>query len=194
MKQPFDLIDARDSVLVLIDVQEYFLRKLDAGTASRVVGRIRWLVQVAGWFQIPIIATAENLERNGPTVQDIRSAMGPGAPDIDKMTFGLAAQTTVIAAIRATGRKTAVLVGLETDVCVQQSALGLAELGYFVVAVIDAVASPGADHQIGLDRMQCAGITMASCKSLFYEWARDVGTASRMARERNIEVPDGLLL
>ncbi len=93
--------------------------------------------------------------------------MGPGAPDIDKMTFGLAAQTTVIAAIRATGRKTAVLVGLETDVCVQQSALGLAELGYFVVAVIDAVASPGADHQIGLDRMQCAGITMASCKSLF---------------------------
>ncbi len=67
MKQPFDLIDARDSVLVLIDVQEYFLRKLDAGTASRVVGRIRWLVQVAGWFQIPIIATAENLERNGPT-------------------------------------------------------------------------------------------------------------------------------
>ena len=62
-----------------------------------------------------------------------------------KPTFGLTGTPEIVERIERTGRRTAVLVGFETDVCVAQSAVGLKELGMRVVAVEDAVFSPGGD-------------------------------------------------
>jgi nicotinamidase-related amidase len=192
--QPFALLDVQDSLLIVIDVQDFFLRKLDDSVANRVVGRIRWLVQVAGSFKIPIIVTAENVENNGPTTAQIRDVLPRDAADLNKVSFGLAAQPEILQKVQATGKKTAILVGLETDVCVQHSAFGLAERGYTVVVVVDATASPETGHQIGLERMRSAGIAMVSCKSLFYEWARDLATTDRIVREYGLGPPEGLKL
>jgi nicotinamidase-related amidase len=162
--QPFALLDVQDSSLIVIDVQDFFLRKLDDSIANRVVKRIRWLVQVAGSFKIPIIVTAEDIESNGPTTAPIRDVLPRDAADLNKVIFGLAGQPNILQKVQATGRKTAILVGLETDVCVQHSAFGLAELGYTVAVVVDATASPENGHQIGIERMRSAGIALVSCK------------------------------
>ena len=91
------------------------------------------------------------------------------------MVFGLAGQPDILAAVRATGRKTAILAGLETDVCVAQSAIGLLQAGYRVAVVADAVGSPGAaSHAAGLERIRLAGCILASVKGLFYEWVRTI--------------------
>jgi nicotinamidase-related amidase len=190
----FALTDARDSVLIVIDVQDYFLAKLESQIATRVAQRIRWLVQVARWFRIPIIVTAEDPANHGPTTGAIRDVLPKETLDLNKSVFGLAGQPEILAAVQSTGRKTLVLVGLETDVCVQHSALGLVELGYRVATVVDATASPDIGHEIGLGRMRAAGIMLVSSKSLFYEWLRDLDATHRFARESGIEPPADLYL
>ena len=65
-----------------------------------------------------------------------------------------------MAAINTTGRKTAILVGLETDVCVAHSARGLLQEGYQVAVVADATGAPGKAHEYDLDRMKQAGVVV----------------------------------
>jgi nicotinamidase-related amidase len=83
-----------------------------------------------------------------------------------------------LAALRATGRGTAVLVGFETDVCVAQSAIGLVELGLRAVVPEDAVYTNSAvEHERGLARMTGAGVERNHCKGLTFEWLHTVDRA-----------------
>ena len=80
------------------------------------------------------------------------------------------------------------MVGLETDVCVAQSALGLLQEGFDVVAVADACGSPGTAHEFGLERMRGAGVMVTSAKTVYYEWVRTVeGSREQRARWPGIE-------
>ena len=94
-------------------------------------------------------------------------------------------------AIRATERVTAVLVGLETDVCVAQTALGLLDEGMRVVVVSDSVASPGESYDQGLQRMCDSGAVMVGTKGLAYEWVRSV---DRVALLPDRAAPSGIVL
>ena len=168
------LIDVNDCLLIVIDVQEAFLRKLPEQESELLVNRIGWLVQVAGRLGVPMIGTAEEMSKHGGLVVPVAEKLPQEVRVYNKMVFGLADQPDILVAVEGSGRKTAVLVGLETDVCVAHSALGLLQHGYNVVAVTDATASPDNGHAIGLARMKQAGVLLMTCKSLFYEWLRTV--------------------
>ena len=103
-------------------------------------------------------------------------------------------QTDTREAADSCGRDHFVLVGLETDVCVAQSALGLRAAGYRVTVVEDACGSPPPNHETGVQRMRDAGITVTSTKGLFYEWIRDLETMHRVKSELNVPVPTGITL
>jgi len=148
VQKKHELIDAEDSVLVVIDVQDKFLTRLDQTDAERVVAYCAWLMKVANWLSIPIVVTAEEISVMGNTTGTLLDCAGEDAVEYDKMVFGLAGQPDILAAMDKTGRRTAVLVGLETDVCVAQSALGLLEHGYKVAVVADACSSPQAATNI----------------------------------------------
>ena len=116
-------------------------------------------------------------------VKGLVSVLPAGTHVHDKVWFGLASQPDILEAVQATGRSTAVLVGLETDVCVMQSALGLHALGYRVAVVADATDSPGTGHDLGIDRMRRAGVIITGTKGLFYEWLRTIEDVNRFHRE-----------
>ena len=189
------LVRADDSVLVVVDVQREFLAKLPPGDAERVVEHIRWLAGVAGLIGVPVLVTEEEPERNGPTAARIVARLPASARRRVKPVFGLAACPEIVADLRATGRHTAVLVGLETDVCVAHSALGLLELGYAAAVVADATGSPGTAHQFGLERMRDAGVAVLGTKNLYYEWVPTVERANELEeRVRALGVPEGVIL
>ena len=192
MSRNFALLDASDSILIVIDVQDTFLNKLERPVARRVVERIAWLVQVAEWLHIPVVLTAEDIPLCGLTTAPIRKALPAHVVDQDKVIFGLTDQENIFQSVVSINRKTAVLVGLETDVCVLHSAMGLASRGYNVAVVIDATAAPDIGYDIGIGRMREAGITLVSSKSLFYEWVRDLDTCKRFVHESGIETPADL--
>ena len=188
------LLDRDDCVLVVIDAQAGFLDKVDADTAADVVDRIRWLVLVARKLGIPVVVTEEEPDHNGPTAEPISAVLPPGTVRHVKRTFGLAGDREILADVASTGRHTAVLVGLETDVCVAQSALGLQEHGFGVIVASDAVASPGVSHDQGLGRLRTEGVSLLGVKSVAYDWLRSVELANQVFGDPELAAPRGIVL
>ena len=168
------LIDDGDSVLVVVDTQPGFLSKLEPSRAEVLEDRIAWLVRLALALVVPLVMTVEEPDRNGGLAASIDALVPADVTRHTKPAFGLAACPPIVADIERSGRGTAVLCGLETDVCVAQSALGLDDRGMRVVVVVDAVDAPGDAHEHGLTRMRDAGIELIGLKGLAYEWLRTV--------------------
>jgi nicotinamidase-related amidase len=188
------LFDRDRSCLVVIDVQQYFLDKLPADQRLPLVARIAWLMRVAKVLGIPIIATAEDIANNGSLVAEVSAELPAGTTVHDKMVFGLTGQLSILDDVRSTGRGEFVLVGLETDVCVAQSAIGLIDLGYRVAVVNDATASPSPHHDDGIDRIRAAGTVVTSVKGIYYEWLRDLATMQRVRNQLEGDSPSGMTL
>jgi nicotinamidase-related amidase len=189
------LIDRDDSILIVIDAQPAFLDKLPASERGALVARLRWLIGVAIWLAIPLVVTAEDHPHLGGVAPELAQVLPSDIRIFDKMIFGLADDPAILGALAHTKRKTAVLTGLETDVCVAQSALGLLEHDYRVVAVADATGAPEPAHAAGLSRMQEAGVVILHVKNLFYEWLRTVEQVRRFRTEcADLAVPEGLRL
>ena len=187
------LIDVTQSMLLVIDAQQDFYgagrADVDRAGLSAVFRRAAWVAAVASRLGVPVVVTEEDAAVNGPTAEVIREVLRKDAPVLPKWTFGAPGNADILAAIEATGATTAVLIGLETDVCVAHSALGLQELGKRVAAVHDALFSPGAAHANGLGRMQRAGVELVSAKELAYDWLRTV-TAVRDFFRANPDLAD----
>ena len=170
------LVARDDSVLVVVDAQPGFFAPGEE--AVKVVDRIAWMAGLAALLDVPAVVVEEGPERNGCTDPRIVAQLPPGAPVIEKPTFGLAAHEAAVDAIRATARGTAVLVGFETDVCVAQSAIGLLQFGFRAVVLEDATYTNSAqEHERGLARMSGTGVERNHCKGLTFEWLHTVDRA-----------------
>ena len=191
-----ELIDVDDSVLLIIDAQDRFLEKYSETDQEVLLNRIGWVVDVAVRLQVPVVAMAEDISQMGSVNQSIAEKFPPDTPVFNKMVFGLAAESEIMAAVKNAGRHTAILVGFETDVCVAHSALGLMQQSYKVAVVSDATASPGSAHEIGLERMRRAGVVISSVKSLFYEWVRTVARCDTFMQKykKEIGLPQGIVM
>ncbi len=188
------LIDAGDCLLAVVDCQPGFLERVQGPAAEGLVERIAFLATSARFCGIPVIATVESPEDWGGLHPGLAAAVGE-APVLRKEVFGLADDPLVGPAVEAAGRGTVVLTGLETDVCVAQSALGLLDRGRSVIVVEDAVASPGNAHQAGLDRMRRAGAIVVVAKQLHYEWMRTVARSRAFtAAHPDLADPPGVTL
>src|SRR5512134_2369188 len=75
------------SALLVIDVQQSFIDKLPYDVRGPLVQRIAWLMRVARLLEIPIVATAEDVDRSGPLVPELASELPPGSTIHNKMIF-----------------------------------------------------------------------------------------------------------
>jgi len=188
------LVQREDSVLVVVDAQPGFLAKetftdADTAAARSALARMAWLVAVAARLELPVVVTEEEPERQGATADEVAAVLPDGAPVFRKPTFGLASTPAILAAVSETGRRTAVLVGCETDVCVAQSAIGLYERGFSCVVVEDATFSPGEMHARGLERLASAGVLRNHAKGVTYEWLRSVDDAHAFLSPPGLPAP-----
>jgi len=192
------LLDRSDSLLIVIDAQPGFYASAavqDSAAASRARDVAAWLAGVAIALEVPILVTEEDPARNGSTDPAILRRLPPGTQAMVKPVFGLADNPKILVAVEATGRRTAVLVGCETDVCVGQSAIGLLDRGYRVLVVSDATFSPGAMHDLGLRRIREQGGEVGHAKGVYYEWLRTLDAAVRFEAEHpDLASPPGFSL
>jgi nicotinamidase-related amidase len=190
------LLNVDDCVLCVVDAQPGFADKLgERDGREPFVQRVVWVTALATALRVPVVVTEEEPARNGPTLPEVVERLPDRTPRHAKPTFGLADVPEIMGALESTGRRTPVLVGMETDVCVAQSALGLLDRGYRVATVRDAVLAAGDAHRDGIERMRAAGVTLVGAKGLFYEWVRTVEAAERVGDAlSSVPVPDGLVL
>jgi nicotinamidase-related amidase len=169
-------IHVDDCTLVVIDAQSGFYgpgrTDVDRAQLASALDRVGWVVGVASALRVPIIVTEEDAATNGPTADAVATRLPSGLAPFDKAVFGADDNPEIDAAVRGFGRGTVVLVGMETDVCVAQSALGWSAAGLRAVVVRDAVFSAGEAHTFGLSRLAESRIELVSAKELYYEWLR----------------------
>lgn len=191
------LIDRADSVVIVVDAQPGFSGVSDEASAAAASAReiAGWLVAVAAALDVPIIVTEEDADRNGPTDDVIARRLPVSAPVFVKPVFGLADVPEIMAAVEATARRTAVLVGAETDVCVAQSTVGLVDRGFRVVVVADATFSPADMHEHGLRHIRDAGGELRHAKGVYYDWVRTLAVARAFEADHpDLAAPPGFAL
>jgi nicotinamidase-related amidase len=169
-----ELLDRNRSALVLIDFQE----RLFPGVYehSRVMARIDLLLSAANLMQVPVLITEQYPRGLGSTVEEIRKAL-PQVQPLEKMDFSCAAAPGFKERLSSFHRDQVVLTGIETHICVAQTALDLATQGENIFVVADATSSRRPlDAQIALQRMEQSGLTIMTAESVVFEWLRRAGT------------------
>ncbi|MBA4370140.1 MAG: hypothetical protein C0418_00990 [Coriobacteriaceae bacterium] len=175
------LVERDRFALVVIDVQERLATAMPR--RAEVVSNAIALAKVAALVGAPIIVTRQYPKGLGGTVSDLEEAIVPLAAHgahvqgIDKTAFCCAAEPEFVRALKATGRDQAVICGMETHICIAQTALALAAGGHAVQVVADACCSiHDADHAIALERMRARGVDVTVAQSVMYEAVGAAGT------------------
>lgn len=173
MRHP-NLADRSDSYLVVVDLQEPFLRAMfDRET---VVANSRKLIEVAKILGLPMLVTLQNPERMGDTVDEIKEAL-PAHEPIAKMTFSCCGDESFNNRLKELGKRTVILCGIETHICVSQTAHDLLADGYKVHVPKDAVCSRREhDWKAGLDKMRQSGVIVGCTEAVIYELMGCAGT------------------
>jgi len=166
------LLSRSDAVLVVVDVQE----RINAVMADQGhLSRIAVLVEACTRLGVPVVATEQYPKGLGPTVTELAQRL-PGPPLV-KDTFSCAREPTIRAALEATGRRQAIVVGIEAHVCVLQTAIDLAAAGFQVHVPHDAVSSRRAvDKEWALERMAAVGVAVTTTESALFELLERCGT------------------
>ncbi len=169
------LLDANDSLLVLVDLQGSLMDKVIE--TERVVAVTKKLVSVARELGVPIIVTEHYPEGLQPTVPEVVEHLGADYEPLLKRIFSCWGADNFRRAVEESGRRTLVLVGIETHICVQQTALECVEAGYHVFVLADGVgARSRLDHDVALERMRAAGVQLVTWEMVTYEWMRRADT------------------
>lgn len=164
------MLNAEKSCLIVIDVQEKLSSVMYQ--AERMIANSAVLLQIARTLSIPIFWCQQNPKALGPTVAPLREHLADIEP-IDKMSFSCGGAAAFSEKIERLNIETAILCGIETHVCVFQTAMELLQKGLYVQVIADAVASRTDENkQIGLSRMAAAGAVISSTEMLLFELLR----------------------
>ncbi len=168
-------LEAEQCALIVIDMQEKLLPPI--WEKERLVRNVQLLIRLAGILKIPALVTTQYAKGLGNTVPDLASIL-PDTPPIDKLMFSCFGSDVFCSLLkRLPGQRTTVLLcGMETHICVMQTALGALREGYLVHVAADAVSSrTELNWRVGLDRMRAAGAIPSSTEMMIYELLRSSG-------------------
>ena len=166
MRHP-NLLRRDDSVLVVVDVQAALLPAI-AGQEG-LLANVHLLVETAKILGIPTLITTQYAARLGESVV-------PGS-SFDKLSFSCAGADGFCEALAETGRRQVLLCGVETHICVSQTAHDLLARGFQVNVAPDAVSSRTVEkHKLGMERMRDAGVLPVAAEAAVYEWLERAGT------------------
>jgi nicotinamidase-related amidase len=169
-----ELLDRNRSALVLIDVQERLFPHVHEH--DRMLARVDLLLTAAGLLGIPVLLTEQYPRGLGGTIEEIRKAI-PKLQPLEKMDFSCARAEGFPERLASFQKDQIILAGIETHICVAQTALDLSSRSERVFVVADATASRRPlDARIALQRLDRSGIVIVTAEAVVFEWLRRAGT------------------
>ena len=171
-------LNADQCALVVIDIQEKLLPPIFQ--REQLVRNSQLLIRAAGILKIPTLVSTQYAKGLGATVPEIASLL-PGTDAVDKTLFSCFGSDAFCSLLkRLPGqRNTLLLCGMESHICVMQTALAALREGYLVHVASDAVSSRLEwNWKIGLDRMRAAGAIISSTEMMIYELMRSSSSAA----------------
>lgn len=159
-----------NALLVFIDVQGKLSELVDGSEV--LFGNLRRLLQGMNALDVPVIFTEQIPEKIGPTREEFQEFITE--PPITKSSFGCCGEPAFFQTLEKTGRKQVILCGIETHICVYQTALQLLEAGYEVSVITDAVSSRDpANKVLALRRLENEDVKLTGTEMLLFELLSD---------------------
>ena len=168
------LLDPNDTVVLLLDHQTGLFNTVKDVPLIELRANTVGLAKVAELAKVPIIYTAsEPNGTNGPIMEELAAAMPNAKYVARKGEVSAWDNADFVRAVEATGRKTLVMAGVWTSVCVAFPALQAKAEGYKVYAVMDASGDPSVmASQVSLARMTQGGVIPVTTNVMVCEFQR----------------------
>lgn len=161
------MLEIHTCCLVVVDVQGKLAQLMTDKDA--LFKNIQILIQAAKLLEIPILWCQQAPEALGPTVPEIAELL-TGIEPIDKASFSCCGEEKFSAELNSLAKEQVLLCGIETHVCIYQTAMDLMEGGLEVTIVADAVSSrTGQNRQIALARLAAEGAQVRSTEMTLFE-------------------------
>jgi nicotinamidase-related amidase len=160
-------LDAANTILLLIDFQERLFPVMH--DKEKLLKNVIKLVKGARVLEIPIILTEQYPKGLGPTIPEIKELI-PDVKPVEKVCFSCTDEAAFSQALKASKRQQVLIAGIESHICVYQTAMALAREGYEVQVVSDCVASRDPENKMtALTRFQLASIPPTTTEMALFE-------------------------
>jgi nicotinamidase-related amidase len=171
-------LDPRASLLLVVDVQDRLAAAMPQAAMDRLVASTLLLLEGARQLGVPVVASEQYPKGLGPTVGALAEKLrGIGVEPVDKVTFDALSEPRIAAAVAERAPRTVVVAGMETHICVFQTARELARRGHLVHVVADAVASRREENRtLGLNLCERAGALVTPAETVVFDWLGRAGT------------------
>ncbi|MEO5702890.1 MAG: hydrolase [Gammaproteobacteria bacterium] len=167
------LCEADSSLLVLVDIQARLIAAMPEQASSVMLGNTTKLLDAATLLAIPVLVSEQYPQGLGRTVASITQGLPAVAQSFEKSAFSCYGSAEFMRAVNSHGRRQIIVAGLETHICVLQTALELHASGLQVFVIGDACcARNSANGQSALTRLGHAGVIVSNTESVLFEWLR----------------------
>jgi len=163
------------SAVVVVDVQERLAAAMPTARVADVVRATKVLVESARLLGVPVFATVQYPKGLGPMIEPVQEALAAASVTaIEKSHFSAADAPAFAEALRRTGARDVVVLGMETHVCVYQTVRDLCATGYTAHVPADGVCSRRDDvREVGLGLAARSGAIVTTSETVVLDWLRD---------------------
>ncbi|CAA7620798.1 Amidase related to nicotinamidase [Candidatus Terasakiella magnetica] len=168
------MMEAERSSLLIVDVQDGLAPVMAA--PRQVYRGCSLLMRAANRLDLPVVVSEQYPKGLGRTVGELL-ALAPEGAVMEKLHFSCAADTAILTRFQSLGRTQVVIAGIESHVCVLQSALGFKQEGFDVAVVADACSSrTEANYHAAMARLAANGVEVMTVEMVLFEWLHRAGS------------------
>ena len=165
------ILNRKDSVVLMIDIQERLLKA--AYNSDLIEKNSVILTKAANVLEIPILVTEQYPQGLGDTILPIKETLDDDTKYYEKVSFSALENLELKESLENLNKKQVVIFGIETHICVSQTAEALCNLGYEVHVVVDASGSRNEiEHNAGIRRMNDNGVYSVTTEIVLFEWLK----------------------
>lgn len=166
-----------DTLLLLIDIQERLFKPMPPLVQGQMIQNIKLLLALAKRIGIPVLVTEQYPKGLGETIPELKEVLEDSYSPITKLSFSCCGEESFPQHIQQMNKNQIILTGMETHVCVCQTALDLLAQDHQLFVPRDAVCSrKKTDWQTGLDLMKMTGAVITTTETLIFQLLEKAGT------------------
>ncbi len=178
-------LSVNNTALLIVDVQEKLWRV--TYEKEKLLDNLCRLIKGMQVLNVPVLMTEQYPQGLGPTVPEI-IALLPGAKPLAKTSFSCCGDTNFLKELKAIDRRQILITGIESHVCVYQTAIDLLNSGYEVQAVTEGISSrTPVNRQLGLHRIEQAGGKLTGVEMVLFELLKTAGSEQFKAISRIVK-------
>jgi nicotinamidase-related amidase len=167
-----------NTALLVVDVQERLAAAMPPDALAELEKNAAILLETAALLGVPVVVSEQYPKGLGPTVASIAAKLAArGVVPLAKMTFDACSELAISRALTESGARNVVVLGMETHVCVFQTARELVKRGYATHVVADAVTSRREENRrLGLGLCERAGAVLTATETVAFDLVEKAGT------------------